>query len=84
MLQYSDVVHLYLDVVIGFPTGVTVNVTEGVNMAAIVCPHILEGSLEREVSVFATTMDISARGMFVLQVSCLEYIERAYEECLLL
>ena len=49
---------------IGFPTGASLTVTERVNMTVNVCPQILEGTLERDVSVFATTIDMSARGLF--------------------
>ena len=48
--------------VIGFPTGVSLNATEGMTTTVNVCPHVLEGTLERQVSVFATTSDLSARG----------------------
>ena len=54
------------DVVIGFPMGASLTATERVNMTVNVCPQILEGTLERDVSVFATTMDMSARGSFLL------------------
>ena len=50
------------DVVIGFPVGATVNVTERISINANICPQILEGTLERQVSVFATTMDGTAIG----------------------
>ena len=49
-------------VVIGFLMGASLTVTERVNMTVTVCPQILEGTLERDVSVFATTMDMSAIG----------------------
>ena len=52
----------YLVVVIGFPLGAIVNATEGVTTTVNVCPQLMEGTLEREVSVFATTSDVSARG----------------------
>ena len=51
--------------VIGFSADIIQNVTEGSSAAVNVCPQILEGLLEREVSVFATTVDISARGGFI-------------------
>ena len=38
------------------------NATEGVTTTVNVCPQLLEGTLERQVSVFATTSDISAIG----------------------
>ena len=40
------------------------NATEGVTTTVNVCPQLMEGTLEREVSVFATTSDISARGEY--------------------
>ena len=51
-----------LVVVIGFPLGATLNATEGMNTTVNVCPRLLEGTLERQVSVFATTIYMSARG----------------------
>ena len=51
-----------LVVVIGFPLGATLNATEGMDTTVNVCPRLLEGTLERQVSVFATTFDMSARG----------------------
>ena len=59
--------------VIGFPAEATLNVTEGGSAFANVCPQILEGTLEREVSVFATTVDISARGD-LYPVSMIDYV----------
>ena len=60
MLQFCD----FTDVVIGFLMGASSTVTERVNMTVNVCPQILEGTLERAVSVYATTMDMSARGQY--------------------
>ena len=58
--QFSSVV------AIGFPTGGTLlSVTEGLTTTVSVCPQVLEGSLERQVSVFATTADISASGIVI-------------------
>ncbi len=58
--------HLYfswlLVVVIGFPLGATLNATEGVTTTVNVCPQLLEGTLERDVSLFASTLDMSAKG----------------------
>ena len=54
----------FLVVAIGFPVGAVVNATEGVTTTVNVCPQLMEGTLEREVSVFATTSDISARGEY--------------------
>jgi hypothetical protein len=51
-----------LVVVIGFPLGATLNATEGVTTTVNVCPQLLEGTLERQVSVFATTSAMSAKG----------------------
>ena len=48
--------------VIGFSANITQNITEGGSAAVSVCPQVLEGTLEKEVSVFATTVDISAKG----------------------
>ena len=47
---------------IGFPLGASITVTERINASFNICPQILEGSLERDVSIFATSMDISAAG----------------------
>lgn len=47
---------------IGFPIGATLSVTEGITTTVHVCPQILEGILDRQISVNATTSDISARG----------------------
>ena len=47
---------------IGFPTGVSeLNATEGITVPINVCPQVLEGTLERQVSVFARTTDLSAK-----------------------
>jgi hypothetical protein len=51
-------------VVISFPLGAVLNATEGVTTAVNVCPQLLEGELERQVSVFATTSNISAKGEY--------------------
>ena len=48
--------------IIGFSAEATQNVTEGRSAVVNICPQILEGTLERDVSVFATTVDVSARG----------------------
>ena len=50
-------------VVIGFPLGAILSATEGITTTVSICPQILEGTLERNVSVNARTSDISARGM---------------------
>ncbi len=55
--------------VIGFPLGAVLNATEGETTTVNVCPQLLEGTLEREVSVFATTLDISAKGNCLSQSS---------------
>lgn len=55
---------LFVVVVIGFPSGAILNATEGITTTVNVCPQLLEGTLERHVSVFATTLDISARGEY--------------------
>ena len=52
----------YAGVLIGFPLGQTLTVTEGNEGAITVCPQILEGVLERNVSVFVATSDITATG----------------------
>ena len=49
-------------VIIGFPFGETFNVTEGNEGAITMCSEILEGVLERDVSIFASTSDITAIG----------------------
>lgn len=59
---------MFTDVVIGFSAEATQNITEGGSALVNVCPQILEGTLEREVSVFATTVDISARGEFIYSI----------------
>ena len=53
-----------LVVVIGFPLGATLNATEGMDTTVNVCPPLLAGTLERQVSVFVTTFDMSARGRY--------------------
>ena len=52
-------------VIIGFPLGQTLTVREGIEGAIIVCPEILDGVLERNVSVFATSSDITATGILL-------------------
>lgn len=52
------------DVVIGFPPGSSLTATESINVSVSVCPQILQGILERKVSVFASTMDITAKGIY--------------------
>ena len=47
---------------IGFPKGENFTVTEGNEGAIMVCCEILDGVLERDVSVFASTSDITATG----------------------
>ena len=49
---------------IGFPMGASLSVTERINMTVSVCPQILQGTLERSVSVYATTEDLSAMGNY--------------------
>lgn len=56
----------FLVVVIGFPTQATLNATEGTTTTVNVCPQLLEGTLERQVSVLATTSDLTARGGYML------------------
>ena len=50
-------------VTIGFQNGETLTVTEKTNLTAKACAFLIAGSLEREVSVYATTYDITATGM---------------------
>ena len=50
--------------VIGFPIGATLTATEGTTTTVNVCPQLLEGTLEREVTVLATSVDLSARGWY--------------------
>ena len=57
-----------IDVVIGFPSGSSLTVTERINTSVGVCPQILQGTLERDVTVIASTMDISATGTIKFQV----------------
>ena len=59
IFQFSSVV------AIGFPIGSTLSVTEGLTTTVSACPQVLEGTLERQVSVFATTADISASGIVI-------------------
>ena len=59
---------VFTDVVIGFPMRASLTVTERVNMTVNVCLQILEGTLERTVSMFATTIDMSARGQCSLAI----------------
>lgn len=40
--------------------------TEGVNLTLKVCPTILNGSLEKDIFVFITTMDITAKCKYQL------------------
>ncbi|KAL5516874.1 hypothetical protein EMCRGX_G002306 [Ephydatia muelleri] len=47
-------------ITIGFASGAPSIVTEGLNLTLKLCPEILNGSLEKDVTVFATTMDITA------------------------
>ena len=49
-------------VTIGFPVGEVLTVTEGIDGNVMICPEILEGVLERDVSVFASTLDVTATG----------------------
>ena len=58
-MLYSD---LIAGVIIGFPIGEVLTVTEGNEGNIMVCPEILDGVLERDVSVFASTLDVTARG----------------------
>lgn len=52
--------------VIGFSAEVTQNVTERRSAMVNVYPQILEGTLKRDLPVFATTVDMSARGEVLL------------------
>ena len=52
-------------VTIGFPLGQTLNVTEGNENTISVCPEILEGVLERAVTVFASTSNMTATGQLL-------------------
>lgn len=49
-----------LDITVGFNAGTPSFVTEGLNHTLKLCPEILNGSLERDVTVFASTRDITA------------------------
>ena len=51
---------LKIDITIGFASGAPSIVTEGLNLTFKLCPEIMNGSLEKDVTVFATTMDITA------------------------
>ena len=61
--SYLSCVAICSVVAIGFPTGATLNATEEMTTTVNICPQLLEGTLEMEVSVNATTSDISARGI---------------------
>ena len=54
----------FIVVVIGFPMGASLMATEWINTTVNVCPQILQGILERPVSVYATSMDLSAMGNY--------------------
>ena len=54
----------FIVVVIGFPMGASLTATEGINSAVNVCPQILQGVLERPVSVYATSVELSAMGNY--------------------
>ena len=51
-------------VVIGFPMGASLTATERINSTVNVCPQILQGVLERPVSVYATSMELTAIGNY--------------------
>ena len=51
-------------VVIGFPMGASLMATEWINSVVNVCPQILQGVLERPVSVYATSVNVSAMGNY--------------------
>ena len=51
-------------VVIGFPMGASLMATERINSTVNVCPQILQGVLERSVSVYATSMELTAIGNY--------------------
>ena len=55
---------LITGITIGFPLGQVLTVMEGNEGAISVCPEILQGVLERDVSVFASTSDITAIGLW--------------------
>ena len=44
--------------------GTSLTTTERINSTVNVCPQILQGILERPVSVYATSMDLSAMGNY--------------------
>ena len=52
----------FIVVVIGFPMGASLTATERINTTVNVCPQILQGVLERPVSVYATSVNLSAMG----------------------
>jgi hypothetical protein len=54
----------FIVVVIGFPMGASLTVTERINSTVNVCPQILQGILERPVSVYATSTDLLAMGNY--------------------
>ena len=64
MALSSVYIFLYFsDVVIGFSVGEALTATERINTSILVCPQILQGVLERDVSVHASTQDNSAMGI---------------------
>ena len=44
--------------------GASLTATERINTTVNVCPQILQGALERSVSVYASSMDLSAMGNY--------------------
>ncbi|KAL5516904.1 hypothetical protein EMCRGX_G002348 [Ephydatia muelleri] len=48
-------------ITVGFASDTPNTAIEGLNLTLMLCPKILNGSLEKDVFVFATTMDITAK-----------------------
>jgi hypothetical protein len=68
IMMCSSIIFSYdfIVVVIGFPMGASLTATERINTTVNVCPQILQGILERSVSVYATSMGLSATGNYDL------------------
>ena len=47
--------------------GASLTATERINSVVNVCPQILQGVLERPVSVYATSVNLSAMGNYVTE-----------------
>lgn len=57
-----NIFFILIDITVGFASDTPNTAIEGLNLTLMLCPKILNGSLEKDVFVFATTMDITAKG----------------------